>query len=519
MIALSSVSSSEIKRNCSCACLSSITTSLGKPPPRWRERHARAPINIPANATLFGDMDILGYTYDAGNKLVKVTDIGNATYGFKDGANLTTEYLYDANGNLKTDANKNITAIQYNYLNLPTQVTINGQNILYVYDATGVKLRKTVNTTTTDYTGNFIYENNVLQFFNQPEGYVEISSPPSGELEGAYVYQYKDHLGNIRLSYKDISLTSTPSLQIVEENNYYPFGLKHKGYNNLQNGRDHNFGFGNKEEQEELGLSWIDITARNYDPALGRWMNVDPLAEQMRRHSPYNYAFNNPIYFIDPDGMAPAGFGGIVQFSKTPEFDDALDTDFKDKDGNTTSHVEDGSNAVFQQTGSGTNLHYEFSGFNEQGGKNEVNVTSAIQEQQNLNMTNPSLQQNAEGKKETHCNQATQCILKTVSSASNNPNINESGMANDMLGKNGFADNPNFLPVDYKTAKANAEKGGLSIAGVTETGHGHVVTFSVGENIKKGEVSNIGPTKYTGFKSLNSAISNDKPKSYFILKQ
>jgi len=295
---------------------------LGKPPPRWRERHARAPINIPANATLFGDMDILGYTYDAGNKLVKVTDIGNATYGFKDGANLTTEYLYDANGNLKTDANKNITAIQYNYLNLPTQVTINGQNILYVYDATGVKLRKTVNTTTTDYTGNFIYENNVLQFFNQPEGYVEISSPPSGELEGAYVYQYKDHLGNIRLSYKDISLTSTPSLQIVEENNYYPFGLKHKGYNNLQNGRDHNFGFGNKEEQEELGLSWIDITARNYDPALGRWMNVDPLAEQMRRHSPYNYAFDNPIYFIDNDGMAPAGFGGIVQFSKTPEPDD-----------------------------------------------------------------------------------------------------------------------------------------------------------------------------------------------------
>ncbi|MBV7270641.1 RHS repeat domain-containing protein [Winogradskyella luteola] len=91
----------------------------------------------------------------------------------------------------------------------------------------------------------------------------------------------------------------------------YPFGLKHKGYNDVVSANVNSvasrFMFGGKEFNDELGLDWYDVSARNYDPALGRWMNLDPLAEQMRRHSPYNYAFDNPIYFMDPDGMAPVG--------------------------------------------------------------------------------------------------------------------------------------------------------------------------------------------------------------------
>ncbi|WP_417372209.1 RHS repeat-associated core domain-containing protein [Gelidibacter japonicus] len=90
---------------------------------------------------------------------------------------------------------------------------------------------------------------------------------------------------------------------------YYPFGLQQKGYNNnvspSGNALAQKYKFGGKEYQDEFDINTYDFGARNYDPALGRWMNIDPLAEQMRRHSPYNYAFNNPIYFIDPDGMAP----------------------------------------------------------------------------------------------------------------------------------------------------------------------------------------------------------------------
>ncbi|CAL2058863.1 hypothetical protein T190820D02B_11292 [Tenacibaculum sp. 190524A05c] len=128
-----------------------------------------------------------------------------------------------------------------------------------------------------------------------------------------YVYQYKDHLGNIRLSYTDNNNDGviTASTEIIEEKNYYPFGLQHKGYNNdrssIGNSKAEKFGYNGKELNEELGLEWHDFSARNYDASIGRWMNIDPLAEDMRRYSPYNYAFDNPVYWIDPDGMAPQG--------------------------------------------------------------------------------------------------------------------------------------------------------------------------------------------------------------------
>lgn len=156
----------------------------------------------------FGTMDNLVYTYEANsNKLKKVLDNGNDNEGFKDGVNQTTEFTYDPNGNLLTDANKGITSILWNHLNMPTEIKFNSSNtqkINYTYTANGIKVKKVVNdngaVTTTDYAGAYQYVNNDLKFINNfDDGYVY---PKSGGGYG-YVYYYTDQLGNVRLSYQD----------------------------------------------------------------------------------------------------------------------------------------------------------------------------------------------------------------------------------------------------------------------------------------------------------------------------
>ena len=213
-----------------------------------------------------GLWDSLAYEY-TGNQLDNVLEKSNSStymgFGFVDGnvASNTQldDYGYDANGNMVLDRNKGITAqIAYNHLNLPVTVPVNNGGtfgtITYLYDAVGTKLKKSVaiNSTTeiTEYVGNYIYSNESgslkLQFFNQPEGYTEPVAGTAGSVKAftattgqtsysgyKYVYRYKDHLGNVRLTYSDSDGNGSidPGSEIIEESNYYPFGLRHSGYN------------------------------------------------------------------------------------------------------------------------------------------------------------------------------------------------------------------------------------------------------------------------------------------------
>ncbi|MBW7870755.1 MAG: RHS repeat-associated core domain-containing protein, partial [Flavobacteriia bacterium] len=184
-----------------------------------------------------------------------------------------------------------------------------------------------------DYLDGFQYAGEMLNFFPTAEGYVRATptgnitpgAPPTGYAY-SYVFNYTDHLGNVWLSYSMDHLTG--KLKILEENHYYPFGLRHEVYltgSKLDFSRnpgdgiepepglppvldyvtrmEYQYKYNGKEFQDELGLNFYDYGARNYDPTIGRWNVTDPMAPKYFSHSPYTYALNNPVYFIDPDGM------------------------------------------------------------------------------------------------------------------------------------------------------------------------------------------------------------------------
>ena len=292
-------------------------------------------------------IDDLVYDYD-GNQVTTINDnlpgVPNPA-GYEGGGG---KIKYDTNGNMTIMPDKGITAITYNFLNLPNTIEQRGNTTQYTYRADGVKLQRNFtlnnalgsNLTTTEYLDGFNYSevsNPTLGRALEEQDDVTLSIKTAGEEEifmdvfGAenriipgnppqiaiglmffptsegfydfrkkqYIYQYKDQVGNVRLSYW--VHPDEQVLKILDRNDYYPFGM-----NTIQESEYSvttsplNYKFGGKELQES---GMYDFGARIYMPDVARWFNVDPVAELSPDLSPYRYAFNNPISFTDPTGM------------------------------------------------------------------------------------------------------------------------------------------------------------------------------------------------------------------------
>ncbi len=154
-------------------------------------------------------------------------------------------------------------------------------------------------------TGGFMRMTTAAREYGQDVAHERLFSPTIAVAEAGYVYIYvsNEEAAPVEVYFDDMKITYTKS-PVVQADDYYAFGmsvadLSYKKPSSVANP----FKYNGKEEQDELSLGWLDYGARMYDNAIGRWMAVDPLAEKARRWSPYTYGYNNPIRFIDPDGM------------------------------------------------------------------------------------------------------------------------------------------------------------------------------------------------------------------------
>ena len=269
----------------------------------------RTGFNSQAN---FGSIDGLTYTYN-GNQLLTVEDSssvsGYGNFDFTNGDSQSTEYFYDANGNMIRDLNKGIDNIYYNHLNLVEKVVFSqNQTIEFIYDANGIKYHKITDdnngqTANSYYEGDIHYGEEQFSFVITPEGRVVRSN--TGNTPYKYEYHYTDHQNNLRLSYSDLDedLKIDPDTEVMEMGDYYPFGMEHYGHGWTYTGPQHQYTFQGQEKHEDFGLNWSQFKWRNHMPDLGRFFNVDPLSEKYVYNSTYAFSENVLINAVELEGL------------------------------------------------------------------------------------------------------------------------------------------------------------------------------------------------------------------------
>lgn len=224
-----------------------------------------------------------------------------------------TEYVYeyDANGNMIRDG-LNSLKLTYNYLNLISEVRSQDDNLLaqytYLADGTKIGVRDGSGNNGLDYVGSFVYRirDGVRTLESVAFGGGRIMVSISGETTNYEPnYFITDHLGSVRVV---INGSGTP----VEQNDYYPLGLRHSNPDCVLSGNRYKY---NGKEQQAVGdLPYLDYGARMFDSRIGRWFNTDPEAEKYYALSPYTLCDNNPLRYADADGAdwVDKVMGGVI---------------------------------------------------------------------------------------------------------------------------------------------------------------------------------------------------------------
>ena len=282
-------------------------------------------------SSLKGIVDNLSMTYD-GNRLASVSDSAPApsvtgSADFRDGASMAVEYTYDRNGNMTSDLNRRISSVSYNRQNRPARIKHSGGTETFTYLPDGTKRERTAlgkdwSLSRTEYRGNLVCADDSLKYILFDGSLIAMD-----RAEPEYLFFLRDHLGSVRV-------VARPDGKAVQVNHYYPYGMAFAGGGMSGNAGAHpveggvSVAGGSLEIGGETGgmelarpgasqpyrflgnelytsnsLGLYDFSARMYDPTLGRFLSVDPMAEGYRHLSPYAYCAGNPAVYVDKDGQ------------------------------------------------------------------------------------------------------------------------------------------------------------------------------------------------------------------------
>lgn len=162
---------------------------------------------------------------------------------------------------------------------------------------------------------NYVFFDKDFNLVTGKSGYLPVTATTAFELisnngltieEAGYLYVYVSNEGNSSNGdnvYFDAFKVTHHKGHIVQEDHYYPFGMSINALSSSAPlSKPNKFKYSGKEEQTDFDLNWYDYGARNYDPVIGRWNQVDPMADQRNWLTTYNYVQNNPMIRIDPNG-------------------------------------------------------------------------------------------------------------------------------------------------------------------------------------------------------------------------